>query len=185
MRCCEQVRVALLQAAARTGGTKQGVTLVVELGSWLEGEGAVSTWPLALMLRVARELHEVCTHRYMSKADPLIITRVPQISRLWAMARPFLSDDLRRRLVIIANDAELVSVLEKHIPPCVPLALRRRALRAQLLNRPSRDALVSRGILHDDQDLTMDPAVDPTTTVSPLPPGDIHELFQWLSKSLS
>ena len=31
-----QVRVALLQAAARSGGTKQSVTLVVELGSWLE-----------------------------------------------------------------------------------------------------------------------------------------------------
>ena len=36
VRCCERVRVALLQAAARSGGTKQSVTLVVELGSWLE-----------------------------------------------------------------------------------------------------------------------------------------------------
>ena len=62
----------------------------------------------------------------MSRADPLIITRVPQISRLWAMARPFLSDDLRRRLVVIPNDAELVTVLERYVPPgSVPLALRR------------------------------------------------------------
>ena len=49
--------------------------------------------------------------RYMSRADPLIITHVPQISRLWAMARSFLSDDLRRRLVVIPSDSQLVSVL--------------------------------------------------------------------------
>ena len=47
----------------------------------------------------------------MSRADPLIITHVPQISRLWAMARSFLSDDLRRRLVVIPSDSQLVSVL--------------------------------------------------------------------------
>ena len=87
VRCCEVVRVALLQAAARSGGTKQSIALVVDLGSWLEGEGSVITWPssLAPMLRVARELHDVISCRYMSRADPLIITHVPQISRLWAM----------------------------------------------------------------------------------------------------
>ena len=96
------------------------------------------------MLRVARELHDVISCRYMSRADPLIITHVPQISHLWAMARPFLSDDLRRRLVVIPSDSQLVSVLERYVPPAgVPLALRRRALRAHLLGRPSREQLVS------------------------------------------
>ena len=68
VRCCEVVRVALLQAAARSGGTKQSITLVVDLGSWLEGEGSVIAWPssLAPMLRVARELHDVISCRYMS-----------------------------------------------------------------------------------------------------------------------
>jgi hypothetical protein len=68
VRCCERVRVALLQAAARSGGTKQSITLVVELGSWLEGEGTVTAWPssLAPMLRAARELHEVISSRYAS-----------------------------------------------------------------------------------------------------------------------
>ena len=103
------------------------------------------------MLRAARELHEVISSRYMSRADPLIITRVPQISRLWAMARPFLSDDLRRRLVVIPSDSQLVTVLERYVPPGgVPLALRRRALRAHLLSRPSREQLVARNVLPAD-----------------------------------
>ena len=83
----------------------------------------------ALVLRVVRELTEVCNARYMSRADPLIITRVPRISRLWTMARHFFSPESQRRLVVIPTDAELVSVIERYVPPgCVPVQLRRRAL---------------------------------------------------------
>ena len=78
VRCCEVVRVALLQAAARSGGTKQSITLVVDLGSWLEGEGSVIAWPssLAPMLRVARELHDVISCRYTLRVRVRVRVRV-------------------------------------------------------------------------------------------------------------
>eukprot|EP00965_Chrysotila_dentata_P000160 5243-Pleurochrysis_carterae.AAC.1 len=64
------------------------------------------------------------------------------------MVRPFLSESLQRRILIVPADADLVAETEAFVPPSsLPFFLRRRAVAALLARRPSRSELLARSVL--------------------------------------
>ena len=76
------------------------------------------------------------------------MTHDPRISRIWSMVRPFLGETLKKRLIVVRSDAELVEAVGDVVGShSLPLPLRRRSLRALLESRPARSQLLARGLL--------------------------------------
>ena len=103
---------------------------------------------MPLVLRLLKFVSDVVSTHYALRIDPLIVSHDPRISRIWSLIRPFLSDTLRRRMIVVPSDAEFMYSIAEYIGPhSVPLSLRRRSLRALLSSRPTRSQLLARGIL--------------------------------------
>ena len=137
VRCCEEVRVALLHESYRRGTPMQAFTLLLDLGPWAPTLTNL-TEPTAL-LRLIKELCNLWSKYYPHRVNPLIVHGLPALTKLFWLARRLLPPDARDRMQVVGSDSELVLALEAHVSlEVIPWPLRCRTLAAQLAARQQR-----------------------------------------------